>query len=427
MKSSLLHTSNKLGHMHALLAFALLCLSAAAQAAGTSAGTDITNIAKLSYSVSGTAQEEICSSPSGNSAGNGATTGTSCTDGTNGAGNTTFKVDNKIDVLVTGGNTVTTGVVPGAQSVQTTFTVKNEGNETQDFKLDIVSSITGDDFDPASCTVSSIVIADGTMGTYTANDQHINALTPDSVATVTVTCNIPDTASNTEDAFIGLTATAKTNDGANTLGGNLTETTTPTDGVDIVFADSAGTDDAARDAAHSDRNTYTVTTAVISVQKTVTTICDPLNGTTTPKNIPGALVRYSITISNGADAAPATLSQISDVLNAYLTFDGDFETGNSAANCTAAADVPTSLAGKGFRVTCGGASNSRACVTTPQYFTTGTGDDAIVNSSGTISVNFNGGSVTGTLGAALPAEGTYAAGELKADESVTIEFQGFIN
>lgn len=424
--------------MQSLLLGMLFTVSAVAQAAGTTAGTDITNIAKLSYSVGGNAQDEICSSPSGNSTGNGGTSGTTCTDGSNGASYTTFKVDNKIDVLVTGGNTVTSGVVAGATAVATTFTVKNEGNYTQDFKLDIVSSITGDDFDPTSCTVSSIVIASGTMGTYTALDQHINALEPDSVATVTVTCNIPSDVSNTQEGYVALVATAKTNDGANTLGGNLTETGTATAGVDIVFADSAGTDDETvtsdadglRDAAHSDRNTYKVTTAVLSVLKTVSTVCDPLNGTTTPKNIPGALVKYSITVSNSGDAS-ATLSQISDALNANITFDGDFEQGDSAAHCAAAANQATSASGSGFRVSCGGTNNARGCKTTPVFFTTTTADDAIANDSGTIKVNFNGGTWTGTVGAALPVEGTapdnYAAGELKTNESVTVEFQAFIN
>lgn len=64
----------------ALLAGAALfgLVSQSALAAGTASGTTINNLAKLSYSVGGTAQNEICSSPTGNGTGNGGTSGTTC-------------------------------------------------------------------------------------------------------------------------------------------------------------------------------------------------------------------------------------------------------------------------------------------------------------------------------------------------------------
>ncbi len=403
--------SARKGLWQASLLGALLAVAASAQAAGTLSGTDITNQATLSYQVGGVAQPNILSDGDALTAG---------------VQTTTFTVDNKVDVLVTGGITTTTGVVAGATLVATTFTVTNEGNTTQDFNLDIVSAIGGDSFDPTACTVSNVAISSGSMGTYTALDQHINALTADSVATVTVTCSIPAGVTNGNTGLVALLATAKADDAANTLGANLAETGAATAGVDIVFADDAGTYDAARDAAHSAHNTYQVASAILTVNKSVATVCDPFNGTSNPKNIPGALVKWSVTVSNNAAAgSSATLTQISDALNANTTFDADFELGNSAANCAATANQATSAIGSGFRLSCAG--GTRAC-NTPVFFTTQAADDAIALSGSTVYVNFNGDLLGGTTGAALPVEGVdYAAGELKPGESVTLEFQVFIN
>lgn len=404
--------SARKGLWQASLLGALLAVAASAHAVGTASNVTISNQATLSYQVGGVAQPNILSD------------GDSLTAGVQA---TTFLVDNKVDVLVSGGITTTSGVVAGATLVATTFTVTNEGNTTQDFRLDIISAISGDSFDPTACTVSNVAISSGSMGTYTALDQHINALTADSVATVTVTCSIPAGVTNGNTGLVALLATAKADDAANSLGADLAETGAATAGVDIVFADDAGTDDptGARDAVHSARNTYQVASAILTVNKSVTTVCDPFNGTTNPKNIPGALVKWSVTVSNDALAgSSATLTQISDALNANTTFDADFELGNSAANCAATANQATSAIGSGFRLSCAG--GTRAC-NTPVFFTTSNTSDAIDLSGSTVYVNFNGGALAGTTGAALPAEGTYTAGELKPGETVTLEFQVFIN
>ncbi|MGK0273110.1 MAG: hypothetical protein ACI88H_003788, partial [Cocleimonas sp.] len=78
----------------------LTIASNSAWAAGTAAGTDIDNTAVINYSVGGTPQTLIESSEGGNST-PGATNGTP----------TTFKVDKKIDVLVTTGTDV--NAIPG--------------------------------------------------------------------------------------------------------------------------------------------------------------------------------------------------------------------------------------------------------------------------------------------------------------------------
>ena len=71
-----------------------------------------------------------------------------------------------------------------------------------------------------------------------------------------------------------------------------------TAGVDTVFADGAGTADAANDGKISAKGDYTVAAAVLSVNKYATLISDPINGTTNPKMIPGAVVEYCIALAN---------------------------------------------------------------------------------------------------------------------------------
>jgi len=303
----------------------LLIASQTSWAAGTPAGTVISNLAKASYDIGGGPQIVTCSSPAGNSA---ADDDGVCVTGAFGALNTDFRVDNKVDLLVTEGNTLVTTVVAGQTAAVTTFSVLNEGNTTQDFALSVANLATGtanplalpaatnDNFDGTGCTVSNIVIAVGTMGTYTALDQHINALQADSSATVTVTCNIPAAQANGSLAIISLTATARTDNAANTLGGAVTEAVNTEDNVEVVFGDSAGSDDTTgvRDAEHSARDAYYVQTATLTVTKTAS-VLDPQGGSVV---MPTAVITYQIAVSLGAGTATGLV--MTDPLPANTTY-----------------------------------------------------------------------------------------------------------
>lgn len=316
-------------------------VSQSALALGTASGTVIDNLAKLSYSVGGVAQQEICSSPTGNTLGNGGTTGTTCTSGTNGAVATSFTVDNKTNLTVAEGNTTFTSVVPGQTTAVTTFTVTNNGNTTQDVLLAGANVAAGqtlftltDNFDVTGVQVFVDANANGVYDAGTDTATFIDELAANGTATVFVVASVPSTQINGDAALVSLTATVAAGGLLGTPGAALTENTgANTAGVDIVFADAAGSDDIARDGKHSARDAYKVESAVISVQKTATLLCDPLNGSTNPKNIPGAAVQYAITITNTGTAA-ATLSQVTDTLNAALAFDNTLISGAGAgANC----------------------------------------------------------------------------------------------
>ena len=112
-------------------------------------------------------------------------------------------------------------------------------------------------------------------------------------------------------------ATAEAGGAAATQGAVLTATAgANTAGVDTVFADGAGTSDAANDGKISAKGDYTVSAAVLTVNKYATLISDPINGATNPKMIPGAVVDGSIariaTERPGPEAARAVGSLAAD-------------------------------------------------------------------------------------------------------------------
>ena len=397
-----------------------------ATSGGISANTDISNTATLNYTIAGTGQPAITSAA------------------------TSFKVDNKVNVTVVESNSLPTLVAPNATGQITTFTVTNTGNSPMDFSLAANGAIaTGqtvtlgavltDGFDVTACQV--FVESGATGGFQGAQDVNqaivsLSPVAPGNSKTVYVVCNIPSaaTATNGNNALVSLTATTA-NDGTCVLpAGTGCVTTLATAGadnpaaVDIVFADLAGSDDAANDGKSSARDAYQVAAAVISVLKTVSPICDPFNGAASPKNIPGSYVQYEITISNAVGAASATLTTISDVLNTFTAFDADLRTGAGGVapnKCTSS--PPASAAGSGFRLRCTGTARAAGVGTCAnaggQFFTTAADTDAMNFSGGAVNVTF------GVVGGAqaLPAEAGYLAGELKGGESVVIRFNAIIN
>lgn len=385
----------------AVLAAGLLFgLAQNAAAAGTAAGTTISNSATLAYDVSGVPQTSITSTAA------------------------TFVVDEKVNLTVAGGSN--TNVVPGATAQVTTFTLTNNANSTLDFSLASNQVAAGDQFDATAC--AAYVESGATVGYQAVQDTalFVDELAADATATVHVVCNIPATVVNTNTALVGLTATALGDfTGANGVyaatpgaqGAAITATAgADTAGaVDIVFADVAGTEagDAARDARHSARDTYTVVTAALTVTKTATLLCDPFNGVTNPKNIPGAITQWSIAIQNNG-AAAATLTTVTDTLAASLAHDANLVVPADAATCSSASGAPASAANSGFKVTASAARTIGANLNaTTAYFTTNTADG----------LDIAGQAITATFATILPVDGGHAtAGLLNAGETVTVIF-----
>ncbi len=273
-------------------------------AAGTTAGSSITNTATINYQVGGVAQPAI-------------------NDGD------TFVVDRKIDLTVAESGTATTVVVPGQTGAVTTFTLQNTSNAVLDFALAATQTVGGtashggtDNFDVTAPSIFRDTNGNGTYesGTDTAVT-FIDELAADATVTLFIVANVPLGRATGDVANVRLTATAREGGAAATQGAALTQTAgANTAGMDTVFADTAGVADAARDAAHSDDDDYTVQTATLTLDKRSLVISDPVNGTTNPKLIPGAVVEYCIAVSNAAGGAAANSIAVSDILPSTLTY-----------------------------------------------------------------------------------------------------------
>jgi hypothetical protein len=306
-------------------------------AVGTASGTLISNSATLAYSVGGVAQTGIGSSLTGNTAGPGTPT--------------TFLVDNKVNLSVVGGGVTT--VTPGQIGGVSTFIVTNLGNTVQDFSLAPANNITGtilgantDNFDGTGLIAFIDANANGVLDA--GEKQYIDELAPGVSVTVTILSTIPIVQVNNDVSVVNLLATARAGGLAGTLGAALVNVGVDTPGVDVVFADTvAGTDDLVLNANHSDRASYKVVTATLSVMKTVTPICDPVNGNVNPKNIPGAAVRYAITIAN-VGAAAASLTSLSDTLDGALLIDPKLNSGALPAASCVSGNIANTLSASGF-------------------------------------------------------------------------------
>lgn len=296
-------TSTTLGATSALALFAFGTTSA--HAAGTAAGSTITNTATINYQVGGISQNAEVASD-------------------------TLTVDRRINLTVAEVGSTTTVVTPGSSSQVTTFTVTNNSNAPLDFSLEALQMNGGttprggtDSFNPTNVRM---FIDTNNSGTFeSASDTQVTYLdevAADAARRVFVVADIPLDLANGAVAGVSLRATAREAGAASTQGAALAQTTGGnTAGMDTVFGDTtAGTDDTARDAAHSVRDDYTVATAALSVSKTSRIVQDPVNGTTDPKMIPGATIEYCIAVSNAAGASDASTITVSDPLPAQVTY-----------------------------------------------------------------------------------------------------------
>jgi uncharacterized repeat protein (TIGR01451 family) len=149
----------------------------------------------------------------------------------------------------------------------------------------------------------------------------------------------------------------------------------------------------------------------VTVQKTVTVVCDPINGALNPKNLPGSISRWTISVTNSGTLS-ANLTQLSDTLSSLTSFDPNLVLGASTATCSTSAPpgIPENAPGRGFKVTITGGTRTGY----PRFLTNASdGDGATFSAPGTIAIDF---------ATALPAMTGYSAGELKPTERVTIVF-----
>ena len=74
-----------------------------------------------------------------------------------------------------------------------------------------------------------------------------------------------------------------------------------------------------RNASHSATSSYVISTADLEVTKTSAVVYDPTNGITNPKRIPGAIIRYDITVANtGPEIAEDVI--ITDTIDGNVSY-----------------------------------------------------------------------------------------------------------
>ena len=299
-----------------LTATALL-LGQQALAAGTLAGTVVSNQASVDYDVNGADQTDILSTASGSPPGTGDPT--------------TFVVDNKVDfTLVTADIALqTTGL--GQINVPTRFTLTNEGNATQDFRLDPdnLPDTTADPFgggnpDNTDMAALTAYVDDGDNAWDPALDTatYVDELAPDTTITIWVAGTGPAAGATGDVAVVDLDATVREGGVPGTEGGPVTQDNGSADDqnlVQVVFADGIGVGPGLGDGVETDQSGYQVSTAALEITKSITVVSDPFNGTTNPKAIPGAILEYSVQVVNSgtqdADCLKAIVTKIQQSYN----------------------------------------------------------------------------------------------------------------
>lgn len=285
-------------------------------AAGTLAGTTVSNQATVDYDVNGADQTDIVSTAAGSPPGTGDPT--------------TFLVDRKVDFsLVTADVALqTTGL--SQTDVPTRFTLTNEGNDVQDFRLtpDNLPDTTADPFagpNPDNTDMAALVAyvddGDGLWNPALDTETFVDELAPDASVTIWVSGTGPAAGSTGDVAVIDLDATVREGGTGGAEGGPVTDDAASADDPDaiqVVFADGVA-GPGLGDGVETDQSGYQVSTAALAITKSVTVISDPFNDTTNPKAIPGAILEYSIVVVNSG-TQDADDIVITDAIDALLTF-----------------------------------------------------------------------------------------------------------
>lgn len=277
-------------------------------AAGTTAGTTVTNNVTLEYKVGGIDQAQV-----------------TATD--------TFIVDRKVNLTVVETGNLATTVTPGQTAAVTVFSVTNSSNAPLDFAL-AASQLSGgtaphggtDNFNVNNTRIYADTNGNGSYDPGTDQEAaYLDQVAADTSRTVFIVADVPLGRATSDKAVVRLSATAAEATATGSQGATVTQTAgANTSGMDTVFADTDSSGNVARDGIHFADDDYVVSAASLTATKTSRVISDPFNGTTDPKMIPGAVVEYCIAVANGSGSATATAVNISDDVPDETTYDPAF-------------------------------------------------------------------------------------------------------
>lgn len=283
--------------------------TAHAQAAGTAAGTTISNQASASYTVNGSPQ-------------------------TTTSNISTFVVDRKVNFTLVADQAANTQVNLGQTGAVLSFKLTNLTNGTQDFLLDADQLVPAgivagtDNFDVTNLHVYVDKNGNGVYDPLVDTGTYVDELAANASVEVFVVADVPNQA-NANLADVDLHATVAAGGTAGTQGAALVPTdlaVVNTDNtVDIVFADNDSDGalgiDTARNGQARAYLAYEVGThnVALTVVKSSLVISDGVN-TINPKALPGAVVQYCLTVNNATLLTAATGVSLTDVIPANTTY-----------------------------------------------------------------------------------------------------------
>jgi len=320
-----------------LLAALALVVTGQAWAAGTASNTTVTNTVTVDYEVSGTTQSQLSDTVD-------------------------FLVDNKVDLSVALVSNDT--VIPNQADQVLTFTVTNAGNTTQGYLL----AVENDGASDFAMNNVRIYIEDGTTAGFQSGEDTLytggtnagdldpnSGILGDDTMTVYIVADVPPR----DGAGTSGTAPADTNVSIYNLLATTTEagsTTVQADNstdawdsatLQVVYAEGAAgphSSDADNDGQDSAQATYTVASAALTVTKSQEVISDGFSPAGFEKAIPGAVVRYTITLDNSTGSAAASaLDVIDDIQEAEVTYNANSVVVNGEAINDGATGAGTGL------------------------------------------------------------------------------------
>jgi len=283
-----------------------------AHAAGTTAGTTITNSATLTFNVGGVPQTAVPSN------------------------NATFIVDKKIDFIVENKDGAHISVTPGATDKITTWSITNEGNMDQNFTF-TASQLTGGEtvYGNADTQDSGALTLEYSLdGTTNWTPLTTFELVVDASLAIRIKTDIGLNRVDGDVMNVALQAVAVNGSGA---AETKTTGTEDKDVMDIVFAEGPGASgDAKENGTFVAWGGYKVAAPNLSLTKLSCVLTDPVNLTTNPKRIPGATVLYVLDINNASTTNDATDVNLSDTLVNTLDISTltNLKSDNGQASCT---------------------------------------------------------------------------------------------
>jgi uncharacterized repeat protein (TIGR01451 family) len=266
-----------------VVATATIAFGTPAHAAGTTAGTTISNTATANYTDPGNNAQTVTSNQ------------------------VDILVDELLDVTVARADPGTVTVFPGSTNQVLAFNVTNNGNGSEAFRLTSNATLGGDQFDP---TTTSIVLDTNGNGVYDAGVDTVYTagandpvLAPDASIRVFVLSSIPAGASDAERGNLELTAQAVTGTGApgTTFAGQG-------QGGGAAVVGATGADG-------SDQNGYVIQNATVSFVKSATVV-DPFGGS---RSVPGSIITYTLVATISGSGTLSNLA-VSDPIPTNTTF-----------------------------------------------------------------------------------------------------------